>query len=63
VGQLSEEHHDEFATDFQILTVARALERCGDLSANVAERVIYIATGKVRDVNVDLDDVLEEYLP
>jgi len=29
----------------------------------VAERVIYIATGKVRDVDVDLDDVLEEYLP
>lgn len=63
VGQLSEEHHDEFAMDVQILTVARALERCGDLSANVAERVIYIATGKVRDVDVDLDDVLEEYLP
>jgi phosphate transport system protein len=62
IGQLSEEHHDEFATDYQILTIARALERCGDLSANVAERVIYIATGKVADVDVDLDDILEEYL-
>ena len=63
VGQLSEpDHHDEFAIDYQILTIVRALERCGDLSANVAERVIYIVTGKVSDVDVDLDDVLEEYL-
>ena len=64
VGQLSEpEHHDEFATDYQILRIANALERCGDLAVNLSERVIYIVNGKVSDVDVDLNDVLEEYLP
>lgn len=63
VGQLAEsEHHDEFATDYQILRIANALERCGDLAVNLSERVIYIVNGKVSDVNIDLDDVLEEYL-
>ncbi len=64
VGQLSEpEHQDEFATDYQILRIANALERCGDLAVNLSERVIYIVNGKVSDVDVDLNDVLEEYLP
>jgi phosphate transport system protein len=61
--ELHEQQHDEIAADYQILRVARALERCGDLASNLAERVIYIVTGTVRQVDIDLDDVLEEYLP
>ena len=32
---------------YDVLRIARALERFGDLAVNVAERVIYISTGTV----------------
>jgi phosphate transport system protein len=63
IKQELQDHHDEGAADFHIIRVARALERCGDLVSNLAERVIYIAIGKIHKVDIDLDDILEEYLP
>ena len=38
---------------YELLRAARELERFGDLATNVAERVIYIVTGKLQEVNVD----------
>jgi phosphate transport system protein len=38
---------------YEVLRAARELERFGDLATNVAERVIYIVTGKLQEVNVD----------
>jgi phosphate uptake regulator len=38
------------------------LERYGDLATNIAERVIYIATGSLHEANVDPDDILDQYL-
>lgn len=37
---------------YQVLRVAQELERFGDLATNIAERVIYIVTGKLHEVNV-----------
>jgi phosphate transport system protein len=41
--------------DYEVLRVAQELERFGDLATNIAERVIYIATGRVQEVNVEPD--------
>ena len=42
---------------YEVLRSARELERFGDLATNVAERVIYIVTGKLYEANIDLDEV------
>lgn len=42
--------------NYEILRAARELERFGDLATNVAERVIYIVTGRLNEVNIDQDD-------
>ncbi len=47
---------------YEILRAARELERFGDLATNIAERVIYIATGDLHEMNVDPDDILDQYL-
>ena len=47
---------------YEILRAARELERFGDLATNIAERVIYIGTGHLYEINVDPDDILDEYL-
>jgi phosphate transport system protein len=36
----------------QLLMVAQALERMGDHATNIAERVIYMVTGTLRELNV-----------
>ena len=41
---------------YEALRAARELERFGDLATNIAERVIYIVTGQIYEVNVDRDD-------
>ena len=38
---------------YEVLRVARELERFGDLATNVAERVIYLVTGSHQELNVD----------
>ena len=45
-------------SSYEMLRSARELERFGDLATNVAERVIYIVTGKLNEVNVDIEDEL-----
>ncbi|HEX2906352.1 MAG TPA: phosphate signaling complex protein PhoU [Phototrophicaceae bacterium] len=41
---------------YEVLRAGQELERFGDLATNIAERVIYIATGKVHEVNVEPED-------
>jgi phosphate transport system protein len=41
---------------YEMLSCARELERFGDLATNIAERVIYIITGKLNEFNTDLED-------
>lgn len=38
---------------YELLRVARELERFGDLVTNVAERIIYLVTGTFEEINVD----------
>jgi len=37
---------------YEALRAARELERFGDLASNIAERIIYIATGEMEELNV-----------
>jgi len=43
-------------TSYEILRAGQELERFGDLATNIAERVIFIATGRINEVNVEPDD-------
>ncbi len=43
---------------YEVLRAAQELERFGDLATNIAERVVYIGTGKLHEVNVETDDVV-----
>lgn len=45
---------------YEVLRVARELERFGDLATNIAERTIYLVTGSIEEINIDLDDAAEE---
>ena len=53
---------DRVEASYESLRAARELERYGDLATNIAERVIYIATGSLHEANVDPDDILDQYL-
>lgn len=53
---------EKVAALYELLRAARELERFGDLVTNVAERVIYIATGFIHEGNTDPDDIVEYYL-
>lgn len=44
---------DEAEVLYELLRVARELERFGDLATNVAERSIYQVTGQYTEINVD----------
>ncbi len=41
---------------YEILRAGQELERFGDLATNIAERVMFIATGRINEVNVEPDD-------
>jgi len=43
---------------YEVLRVARELERFADLATNVAERVIYLVTGRMAEMNVDRGDLV-----
>ena len=43
---------------YEILRAGQELERFGDLATNIAERVIYIATGRLSEFNVEPDDTV-----
>jgi len=45
---------------YEVLRAARELERFGDLATNIAERTIYLITGSIEEINIDLDDAAEE---
>ena len=45
---------------YELLRVARELERMGDLATNIAERVIYLKTGRITEMNVNKEDVVEQ---
>ena len=44
---------------YEALRAARELERFADLATNIAERVIYMVTGKILEMNVDRSDAAE----
>lgn len=46
---------DKIQANYEMLRVARELERFGDLATNIAERVIYRITGQLKEMNVDQD--------
>jgi len=41
-----------------VLRAARELERFGDLATNLAERVIYMVTGRFQEMNIDRGDLI-----
>jgi len=41
---------------YEMLRAAQKLERIGDLATNIAERVIYVATGKMQEINLESDE-------
>lgn len=43
---------------YEILRAAQELERFGDLATNIAERVIYVVTGRFQEVNIEPDDIV-----
>jgi len=50
------ESPDKVEANYEILRVARELERFGDLATNIAERVIYRVTGKLHEVNLEKEE-------
>lgn len=41
---------------YEVLRAGRELERFGDLATNIAERIIYLVTGTMEEINVNTDD-------
>lgn len=44
---------DKIEATYEALRAARELERFGDLATNLAERVIYMVTGRIQEINID----------
>lgn len=44
---------DKVEASYELLRAGRELERVGDLVTNVAERIVYLETGSLEEVNVD----------
>lgn len=47
---------DKVEAAYELLRVARELERFGDLATNLAERTIYLVTGAFDEINIDHDE-------
>lgn len=56
------DHPDKTEKSYQLLRAGRDLERFADLATNIAERVIYIATGHLEEGNLDHDEILDKHL-
>jgi phosphate transport system protein len=54
--------HEKVEAYYDLLRVAREIERFGDLATNVAERVIYIATGYIVESQTDPNEILDHHL-
>ena len=50
---------EKIEASYETLRAARELERFGDLATNIAERVIYMVTGRLQEMNVDRDDAAQ----
>jgi phosphate transport system protein len=50
---------DKVEARYETLRVARVLERFGDLTTNIAERVIFQETGRLEEMNIDQEEVVE----
>lgn len=48
--------HKIVQASYETLRAGQELERFGDLATNIAERIIYIATGRIHEVNVEPDE-------
>ncbi|HQY92447.1 phosphate signaling complex protein PhoU [Caldilinea sp.] len=46
---------DEAKNEYEVLRIAREFERFGDLVTNVAERLIFIVTGSMEEINIEPD--------
>lgn len=46
-------HADEVESEYELLRIAREFERFGDLVTNVAERLIFLVTGTMKEINTD----------
>jgi phosphate transport system protein len=46
----------EIEVEYELLRIARELERFGDLVTNVAERAIFLVTGNMIEINSDLTE-------
>ncbi|MBK8048386.1 MAG: phosphate signaling complex protein PhoU [Anaerolineales bacterium] len=44
---------EQIEAEYELLRVAREFERFGDLVTNVAERLIFLATGRMKELNTD----------
>ncbi|NJN82668.1 MAG: phosphate signaling complex protein PhoU [Caldilineaceae bacterium] len=61
MAQMAEfQNPDRVEAAYELLRAARELERFGDLATNIAERTIYLITGSMDEINVDVDDAAEE---
>ncbi len=49
----------QIEASYEALRAARELERFGDLATNIAERVVYMVTGRFQEINVDKDDAAQ----
>jgi len=61
IWQMAEsEQTERVQAAYEILRAARELERFGDLASNIAERVIYMVTGAIEELNPDISEAVEE---
>jgi phosphate transport system protein len=44
---------DVVESEYELLRIAREFERFGDLVTNLAERLIFLVTGSMTEINVD----------
>lgn len=44
---------EEVESEYELLRIAREFERFGDLTTNVAERLVFLVTGRMAEMNVD----------
>lgn len=44
---------DQIEAEYELLRIAREFERFGDLVTNIAERLIFLVTGSMSEINVD----------